>query len=715
MGEFMSRNALCDCGSGKRYKHCHGLVEVLAQPSAAHLAALAAHREGALRRADALYRQALQANPADVESLHMLGVVQFERMRYPEALALLQDAAERTGWAVALIRHNLGLVLAKLMGPHANARQEALVAAYLARERARIAGPATSPRVSVVLPVCNDAQSVARAIGSVAAQTYADIELVVVDAGSTDGTVAAVEACTAELPLPVTFVRDVRGGIRDAANEGARRAAGGYLAFLSAGDAFAPQHVARMVAEIARDEPLWGFSQVGQFDEHVRGAAPAPRTGDDDALRRARNIPTDEPASFALLHRDIAAASGNLFIERALFLSLGGYRDASQHGWDLCVRAAKEVEPVVVREPLYLRPHETLDRPESRRPGPAAAEKIARGLVDDALSGVAPVKNPLCPQYPDNRVLVLRAELRAGRGEHLPVPLLRALATELRASTAVQPPRAVLAPVRATDARTALVVLGPYRSGTSAFARALNLCGAMLPEGLVPARLGVNPTGFWETESINDLDARLLYRLGGDWNRVDMPIPSGGPLVDEFEADVGELLAGEYQGASLIVIKDPRICVLAPLWHRALERHGYRARYVVPVRNPLEVARSLESRGDMPVGDGLLLWLAYMRHVESFTRHAGIAQIHVRYTELLADWRAVVGRIGSALHIELDTQARAGEIDSFIAPALRNQAMTDDDLARHVMGESGQAVTALYARLLARCRASATSLLEFRP
>ncbi|MGE5170247.1 MAG: tetratricopeptide repeat protein, partial [Rudaea sp.] len=128
----MSRNDPYACGSGKRFKHCHGALESGAPsaspaPSALHLEALAVHRTGALRRAETLYRRALERDPADLDSLHMLGVVHFERMRYREALALLWDACERSGWNDPVFRHNLGLVLAKLITPQADERQEALV------------------------------------------------------------------------------------------------------------------------------------------------------------------------------------------------------------------------------------------------------------------------------------------------------------------------------------------------------------------------------------------------------------------------------------------------------------------------------------------------------------------------------------------------------------------------------------------------------------
>ena len=97
----MSRNELCACGSGKRFKHCHGrqAASTVAPPPSVRFEALAAHRSGSLGRAESLYRRALEDNPQDIDSLHMLGVVQYERMRYRDALEVLCDAAARTGWS----------------------------------------------------------------------------------------------------------------------------------------------------------------------------------------------------------------------------------------------------------------------------------------------------------------------------------------------------------------------------------------------------------------------------------------------------------------------------------------------------------------------------------------------------------------------------------------------------------------------------------------
>jgi len=710
----MSRNGPCPCGSGKRYKHCHGRVALAAPeslpgaPTDAHSEARAAHRSGLLATAERLYRGILGARPDDVEAIHALGVVQFERFRYDEALDLLWDAAERTGWAQPVVRKNLGLVLGKLLTPQANVRQEAIVAAFAERERARKAEPAVPVRVSVILLAHSDARSTERAVNSVAAQTYRNVELVIADTSEQTATGG-------------TGKERVRHPAH-AANAAAGNASGSYLAFLDATDWLAPNCIELMAGAIARARPLWGFSQVesvavrsdvgGQDRNSLAGGSFADEPVQSD-------FPVDELPSFTLLSRNVAGGNGNLFVPRDLFLLLGGYREVESHHWDFCVRASREAEPVVVDQRLYFRGsvHGRGASNASAGHAPEANARRSDELVAEALSGDSTATNELCPQHPANRALVLRAVLRAARGDRVPVSILRETAEKWRDRVTAAGPlvsaegRAV--PEDKDAGKVALVVLGVYRSGTSALARVLNLCGAALPERIMAPRPEINPRGFWEGEAIVDLDAQLLRLLGVEWKRVDFTLPLEGPLVDEFLAGARKILEVEYRAGRTIVIKDPRVCLLAPLWHRALEASGYRPAYVVSVRHPLEVARSLarslRAYGGMPIDQGLALWQSYMQRAEAFVSGVDARTVHVGYNEVLSDWRRTMRRIARQLDVSLDLDSRAAEVDAYVEPGMRSQRADDSMLAEHAAGGQGDAIRSLYARLIERCEREAAA------
>jgi tetratricopeptide (TPR) repeat protein len=161
-GPRAGRNEPCPCGSGKRYKQCHGALatqsaasgavmvssRVEAKTAEASVAAggtsaaalaqqgLAAHQRGDVDAAERCYRAALERDAGHPLALHYLGVVLHQRGRHADALPLVERS-------VALVPHepefhnNLGLVLAALD------RNDAAIAAYRAA-LARKPGHATA-------------------------------------------------------------------------------------------------------------------------------------------------------------------------------------------------------------------------------------------------------------------------------------------------------------------------------------------------------------------------------------------------------------------------------------------------------------------------------------------------------------------------------------------------------------------------------------------
>ncbi len=102
--------------------------------------------------------------------------------------------------------------------------------------------------VSVVVPTYNRAHIVGRAIACALAQTYADIEIVVVDDGSTDDTRAVVEAHGPR----VIYVRQPNAGVSAARNFGMRNARGEFIAFLDSDDTWHPWKVEAQIKALKR-------------------------------------------------------------------------------------------------------------------------------------------------------------------------------------------------------------------------------------------------------------------------------------------------------------------------------------------------------------------------------------------------------------------------------------------------------------------------------
>ena len=130
-------------------------------------------------------------------------------------------------------------------------------------------------RISVITVARNAAATIGDTVRSVAAQDYADIEHLVIDGASTDGTRAAVEAVAS--PRTV-FVSAPDRGLYDAMNKGVARATGDIIGFLNADDFFCRTDAISLIGAAARNNP---------DDAAVSGGIAIVDAARPDRLRRA--------------------------------------------------------------------------------------------------------------------------------------------------------------------------------------------------------------------------------------------------------------------------------------------------------------------------------------------------------------------------------------------------------------------------------------------
>jgi glycosyltransferase involved in cell wall biosynthesis len=126
----------------------------------------------------------------------------------------------------------------------------------------------TAPRVSVIVPVYNAGAYLTEALRSVALQTHGDLEIVVVDDGSTDPrTLAALDVAARD---PRTTVHRVaNGGPARARNLGIERSRGAYVLPLDADDYLAPTFLEKTVALLDADPALGvAYTWVGLVGRH---------------------------------------------------------------------------------------------------------------------------------------------------------------------------------------------------------------------------------------------------------------------------------------------------------------------------------------------------------------------------------------------------------------------------------------------------------------
>lgn len=110
------------------------------------------------------------------------------------------------------------------------------------------------PLVSVIIPAYNAADTISATLASVQAQTYASIEILVIDDGSTDATRLIVEKMTAEDPR-LRIIRQQNAGVARARNRGLAEAQGDWIATLDADDIWHPEKLERQMT-VAMTSPL---------------------------------------------------------------------------------------------------------------------------------------------------------------------------------------------------------------------------------------------------------------------------------------------------------------------------------------------------------------------------------------------------------------------------------------------------------------------------
>ncbi len=195
------------------------------------------------------------------------------------------------------------------------------------------------PDVNVIVPAHNAEATIRRCLHSILRQQWrGEVEVVVVDDGSTDGTAAVVEDLARGAPRPVRLVRQDNAGAGRARNRGAEEARAPLVTFLDADDIWLPGLLATCASAYERYRPdavLAGFVVMDGGGERTEVLSA-------DILRRAAE-PLDEPC-----HRLVPAALGvylaggeyfgnddTLLIGREAFFEVGGFPEEFPVGEDM--------------------------------------------------------------------------------------------------------------------------------------------------------------------------------------------------------------------------------------------------------------------------------------------------------------------------------------------------------------------------------------------
>lgn len=178
--------------------------------------------------------------------------------------------------------------------------------------------------------------------------------------------------------------------------------------------------------------------------------------------------------------------------------------------------------------------------------------------------------------------------------------------------------------------RQIVVVLGMHRSGTSAVTGALVQLGFPVGGAALPAA-DDNPLGYFENAEAVDINEALLLDLGRGWDDL-RPLPDQwlrSIPADAARARIAAWLETLEAHEGRCVLKDPRLCLLFPLWREVLESRGLDLRVVLAFRALPEIVASLVKRDALAERHALLLTFAHVLEAERSSR--GLVRVACHY------------------------------------------------------------------------------------
>ncbi len=208
------------------------------------------------------------------------------------------------------------------------------------------------PKVSVIIPSYNCEAYIAETIGSILNQTFKDIELIVVDDGSTDRTREIVKS----FGDPVRLIAQQNQRVCAARNRGIREARGEFICLMDHDDYWFPEKLSRQIEEFAR-HPEAGivYSDFIRWHRDASGNFPPPESFD-----RA-SFPDDTNPEFSgwIYHQfllDCWMLTSSAMFRSEVFDKCGMFDEALPYSedWELWLRISREYMMMQLRRPHTL-------------------------------------------------------------------------------------------------------------------------------------------------------------------------------------------------------------------------------------------------------------------------------------------------------------------------------------------------------------------------
>lgn len=213
--------------------------------------------------------------------------------------------------------------------------------------------------VSIIAPAYKHASYIKQCIESIAAQTYQNKELIIIDDCSPDNTAEIIQNVISQpgmqdcFPGGISFIQHTTNqGAHNGINEGLSQAKGQYLTVINTDDLYQSNRLEVMINGLQEQRACFAFSKVDTVDDKgktLRNAEWEYYTAIQNKTNMYPNI------NLPLITDNVAISTGNMLFTRKLYEAVGLFREYQYiHDWDFILRATLLEEPVYIEDTSYL-------------------------------------------------------------------------------------------------------------------------------------------------------------------------------------------------------------------------------------------------------------------------------------------------------------------------------------------------------------------------
>lgn len=199
------------------------------------------------------------------------------------------------------------------------------------------------PLVSVIIPAYNGERYLSSAIDSLLVQDYANIEIIIVDDGSTDNTKEIVQVYGDK----IKYFYKPNGGEASARNYGIRKAAGDFIAFLDCDDLYKKDKISKQLKTLlAHPDCGFVYNDIEVIDA---GGNPV------NILRSEREFEWREDFLAYVLYRQVIPATAAMMIRKSMLDDTMVYPERYSNSVDylFCIRMLTKINCIYIKEVLY--------------------------------------------------------------------------------------------------------------------------------------------------------------------------------------------------------------------------------------------------------------------------------------------------------------------------------------------------------------------------